>query len=216
MKIIDHKVEVIQRMENPVDAVARAARTCYKSEDKASPENDRKLVRNLIKRGHEAMLEFADITFRITTDRGISHELVRHRLASWAQVSTRYVDYEGKDIEFIKPIQLEETTQIDLNAVTNHAYRCWVTAMETAEKCYQGMRDAGTTPQTARSVLPNSLATEINMKMNMRSLRNFIKLRANKAAHPDMQFVAGLILDWLLADEDYCIFFEEYKHANSN
>ena len=160
------------------------ARTCYKSEGKITEDSAGKMVSRLIKNGHEAMLEHCSVTVKFVCDRGISHELVRHRLASFAQESTRYCNYAnedfGSEITFIKPFFLEEGTE---------SWNAWLTAMQTAESCYFKMLDFGCSAQQARSVLPNSLKTEVIMTCNLREWRHFFKLRAagtTGAPHPQM------------------------------
>mgnify|MGYP003307600584 CR=1 FL=1 len=173
-------VVVVNYTPNPVEHVSRIARTCYQSEQPDSYEEHEKLVRRLIDRGHTAMIEFASITFCIITDRGITHELVRHRIASFAQESTRYCNYKNKQMSFIKPKQ-------DLSPA---AYRIWKNHMIASEHAYKMMLDVGETPQIARSVLPTSLKAEINFHVNMRSFRNFLGLRTATDAHPMMVDVA--------------------------
>ena len=194
MKIIKAKAEILQPTETPeaIDAIYRnieiAGRTCYKSEDKITPESSRKFVSGLIKRGHEAMIEHASMTVRFTVDRGVSHEIVRHRIASFAQESTRYCNYSqdkfGNELTFIKPCFLTDGSIL---------YSDWFMAMQYAEKYYFSMLNDGATPEEARSVLPNSLKTEIVVTMNMREWRHFFKLRAAGVTgkpHPQMVEVA--------------------------
>lgn len=177
--------------------IEKAGRTCYKSENKITPESAKKFVRQIIMNGHEAMLEHASLTVRFTVDRGVSHELVRHRLASFAQESTRYCNYGtdkfGKEIAFIKPFFLKEGTE---------AYTAWESACAGAEACYMIMLKEGCTPEQARGVLPNSLKTEVVMTANMREWRHFLKLRAigtTGAPHPQMKEVAMPLLHELQA-----------------
>lgn len=164
--------------------IEAAGRTCYKSEDKITDESCEKFVRNIIKRGHEAVLEHGAITVRFTCDRGVSHEIVRHRIASFCQESTRYCNYGqdkyGNEVSFIRPSFWEEDSPEFLK---------WKKAMEFAENTYLAMLDMGATPQEARSVLPNSLKTEVVMTANPREWRHFFKLRTSSAAHPDMRAV---------------------------
>lgn len=131
------------------------------------------------------MLEHASITVRFTVDRGVSHEIVRHRLASYCQESTRYCNYSkdafGSEITVIRPEYLKENTP---------GYLFWKTAMEYAESAYFSLLTCGYTPQEARAVLPNSLKTEVVMTANLREWRHFFKLRCSSAAHPEMQRVA--------------------------
>ena len=172
-------------------------RTCYKSEDKITEDSAAKFVAGLIKRGHEAMLEHVSITVKFVTDRGISHEIVRHRLASYAQESTRYCNYSqdkfGHELTFIIPDFLEYGSE---------GFKLWKDEMKQVEKTYFAMLEAGHTPQEARSVLPNSLKTELVMTANLREWRAFFKLRAANstgAAHPQMLEITRPLLDDLKA-----------------
>lgn len=168
--------------EKLLKSIEQAGRTCYKSEDRITDESAEAFVRMLIKRGHESVLEHASITVRFVCDRGVSHEIVRHRIASFSQESTRYCNYSGdrfrNEITFIKPCFLEEGTG---------GYKLWKQAMFVAEKEYFDLLKWGCTPQEARSVLPNSTKTEIIMTANLREWRHFLKLRTAKAAHPQMR-----------------------------
>ena len=158
--------KVLQKIE-------AAARTCYKSEGKIQEGSAAKMVASLIKSGHEAMLEHASVTVKFVVDRGISHELVRHRLASFAQESTRYCNYSkddfGSEITFIIPEYLEYKSE---------GWNIWKESMKQAEDAYFKMLDFGLSPQQARAVLPNSLKTEVVMTANLREWRHFFKLRA--------------------------------------
>ena len=184
MRIINASYHI----ETPIDSkqilkqIEKAGRTCYKSEDRITDESAKSFVRMLIERGHESVLEHESITVRFICDRGVSHEIVRHRLASYSQESTRYCNYSGdgfgRELTFIKPYFLKEITG---------AYKSWRKAMFVAEKAYFSMLNWGCAPQEARSVLPNSTKTEIVMTANLREWRHFLKLRTAKAAHPQMR-----------------------------
>ena len=204
MKIVKHSVEASFSSAYPFSIIEQAAKTCYQSELAKTYNEKKEFVRKLIKNGHTAMLEFVDITFRIITDRGVSHELVRHRMASYAQESTRYCNYKDKDIEFIKPVCLIE----EYNDNFDTPYELWLEHMKQSEEYYKHFISCGYSPQTARSVLPNSLKTEICMKMNMRSFRNFIQLRTAKTTHPDMQHIANLCV-YAVRDTEYFVFIED-------
>ena len=160
-----------------------AARTCYKSEGKmtANGASARKLVGAIIRNGHEAMLEHSQLSVRFTCDRGISHELVRHRLASFAQESTRWCNYGknsfGHEITVIEPVWDNDT----------EIYKLWKETCMVCEDAYFQMLEAGYTPQQARCVLPNSLKTEIVVTANYREWRTIFKLRCAPDAHPDMR-----------------------------
>ena len=182
--------KVLQKLE-------LVGRTCYKSEDKITEDSAAKFVAGLIKRGHEAMLEHVSITVKFVTDRGISHEIVRHRLASYAQESTRYCNYSqdkfGHELTFIIPDFLEYGSE---------GFKLWKDEMKQVEKTYFAMLEAGHTPQEARSVLPNSLKTELVMTANLREWRAFFKLRAANstgATHPQMLEITRPLLDDLKA-----------------
>ena len=184
MKIINASY----RIETPIDGaeilkrIEKAGRTCYKSEDRITDESAKAFVRKLIERGHESVLEHESITVRFICDRGVSHEIVRHRLASYSQESTRYCNYSGdrfgSELTFIKPCFFKEK---------KGAYCSWYNSMDFAECAYFDMLDDGCTPQEARTVLPNSTKTEIVMTANLREWRHFLKLRTAKAAHPQMR-----------------------------
>lgn len=178
--------KVLQKIE-------AAARTCYKSEGKIQEGSAAKLVAGLIKSGHEAMLEHASVTVKFVVDRGISLELVRHRLASFAQESTRYCNYSkddfGSEITFIIPDYLEYKSE---------GWNIWKESMKQAEDAYFKMLDFGLSPQQARAVLPNSLKTEVVMTANLREWRHFFKLRAlgtTGKPHPQMLEVAVPLLE---------------------
>lgn len=153
-------------------------------------ESAKKFVRMVIARGHESVLEHVSAGFRIVTDRGVTHELVRHRIAAFSQESTRYCDYAGDrfggDLSFIEPPFGE-----DENARFRH--KAWVRAVEAAEASYAELRSIGTPPEIARSVLPNSLKAEIGMTCNAREWRHILRLRLDKAAHPQMREVMHLV-----------------------
>ena len=193
-----------------------AARNCYKSEDRITEGSAEKLIRGCIKRGHESVIEHASVTFRMICDRGVTHELVRHRMASYSQESTRYVNYDKREIEFIYPFWYDKvpSEEIDFNELADEQskYRCMWWAMcaaaDEAEDNYHCMLSAGATPQEARAVLPNMVKTDIVVTMNMREIRHFIKLRASRAAHPDIRILAKELLSKLI-DAGYGVFLED-------
>lgn len=177
--------------------IEMAGRTCYKSEDKITHDSARKFVRQIVKSHHDAMLEHAGLTVRFIVDRGVSHELVRHRLASFAQESTRYCNYSqnkfDKELTFIRPYFFAEGSS---------EYQTWWNAMRGAEDAYLALLEMGRTPQEARCVLPNSLKTEVVMTANMREWRHFLNLRAigtTGVPHPQMKEVAMGLLGELQA-----------------
>lgn len=188
MKIINARYEILSAISDggiaELQHIEKIGRVCYKSEDKitADGESARKFVKMLIDRGHEAMIEHSSLSVKFIVDRGVSHELVRNRIASFSQESTRYCNYSkdkfGKEITVIEPCFFSPLSD---------SYTFWKRAMESAEANYFSLLDSGATPQEARSVLPNSTKTEITITANYREWRNFFKLRTAKAAHPQMR-----------------------------
>ena len=190
-----------------------AGRTCYKSEDKITDESAAAFVASCIERGHEAMIEHASMTVKFIVDRGVSHELVRHRIASFAQESTRYCNYSkdkfGNEITVIKPVffgDIPDEAIIaawrgDDDKIATPRFRQaidWYDSCAHAEANYFDMILFGASPQEARSVLPNSLKTEVIMTANMREWRHFFKLRAAGVTgkpHPQMLEVAIPLLN---------------------
>ncbi len=185
---------VIERMSLSATILTdleRFGRVCYKSESKISETMSiafsTAFVAKLIRLKHESVLEHHSITVRFICDRGVSHELVRHRLASFSQESTRYVNYKERGIQFIEPMFWEKGSE---------EYECWLRAMEEAEKAYIRLIELGATPQEARSVLPHSVKTEIIVTANIREWRHILKVRTSKAAHPQMrELMVPLLLE---------------------
>ena len=174
--------------------IEKIARTCYKSEDLINDESAEKMIKKLIKMNHLAMIEHASVSVLFTCDRGVTHEIVRHRVASYAQESTRYVNYSkdkfGNEIGYIDiagGIALD-TKMKDLPVETIDAIISeWHQACIDAEKHYMKMLELGATPQIARSVLNNSTKSDINVTMNLREWRHFFELRCDSPAHPQMR-----------------------------
>jgi thymidylate synthase (FAD) len=208
MKIIEPSAEIIRGLEDYSAVLARieaAGRTCYKSEDKITPVSAAAFVKRIIDSGHHSVLEHESVTVRIICDRGVSHELVRHRLASFSQESTRYANYLqarfGSELTFIKPCFWD---------VGSLEYVLWFKAMERAEGAYLDLTDMGVSAQEARSVLPNSLKTEIVITCNIREWRHIFELRCAKAAHPQMREIMLPLLREM--HEKAPILFEDLIH----
>lgn len=191
MRIVEPKVEILTPIngEEILKHIEKVGRVCYKSEDKTEDGSAEKFVAGIIKKGHEAVIEHFNIAVKFTTDRGISHEIVRHRLASFCQESTRYCNYGqerfGEEITVIKPIDIPNS---------GHEFDIWKDAMHKAERYYFYLVGSGCKPQTARAVLPTCVKTELVMTANLREWRHFIKLRASEAAHPDIRILAKDLL----------------------
>lgn len=197
MKVIESGYQILSPINGTeLQLIERAGRTCYKSEDKITDESAKQFVAGLIKRQHEAMLEHSSLSIRFICDRGVSHELVRHRIASFAQESTRYCNYSkdkfGNELTFIRPFFWDEDS---------FEYSRWLEVCKKAEDEYcRLMSQPGCTPQEARSILPNSIKTEVVMTTNYREWRHFFKLRAARAtgpAHPQMEQITRPLLEEL-------------------
>jgi len=195
MKIIKPSIEVLDILDQVaiLKRLELVGRTCYKSEDKITDDSCIEFVKKIIKSGHHAIIEHFDISVRVICDRGVTHEIVRHRIASYAQESTRYCNYAsgkfGNEITVIEPCFWRIADfQVDSKMII------WKQIMEQCQKAYNDLIFCGATPQEARSVLPNSLKTEIIIKFNLREWRHFLTLRTSKAAHPQMKEVANMIL----------------------
>lgn len=189
MKIIKPSATI----ETPLDREAilahieRAGRTCYKSEDRITPESGAKFIKGIIKSGHESVIEHFSLSVRFICDRGVSHEFVRHRLFSFSQESTRYCNYSkdkhGAELTFIQPCFWGDGNDGAKRSL-------WAYVLRKSEETYLNLLEMGATPQEARSVLPNSLKTEMVMTGNLRNWRHFLKLRTAKAAHPQARELA--------------------------
>jgi thymidylate synthase (FAD) len=195
-------IEDIPTYRKALEVIERAGRTCYKSEGKIGDGTAEKFIRSIIKRGHESVLEHEKITVRFICDRGVTHELVRHRIASYSQESTRYCNYTqdkfGNELTFIKPCFWDSD---------DRKYQIWLDTMATIEETYNEMIEAGAKPEEARSILPNSLKTEIVVTMNLREWRHFFKMRTSAAAHPQIREISKMILEHLKIRMP--IFFED-------
>jgi thymidylate synthase (FAD) len=194
MKAIKAGFEIIDELNGSeiLKKIELCGRVCYKSEGKIKEGSAEKFVAAIIRNGHESVIEHVSFTVKFIVDRGVSHEMVRHRLASYSQESTRYCNYSKDDfqseITFIEPYYLAEGSP---------GWMEWMLAMEAAEKAYFNLLNIGHSPQEARSVLPNSLKTEVVMTANLREWRLFFKLRTSMAAHPQMREVTRPLFDKL-------------------
>lgn len=191
MQIISPSVEILgnpdpRQMLRNMEA---AGRVCYKSEANIKENTAGPFLRRLVQSGHESVIEHEKLSVKIICDRGVTHEIVRHRIASYSQESTRYCNYTkdkfGNELTFIKPLFWDEG---------DTCYTLWKEQMASIEKGYFALIEAGATPEEARSVLPNSLKTEIVVTMNMREWRHFFRLRGSKAAHPQIREIVRLLL----------------------
>lgn len=203
MELIKPSVTFVYGTSNNIAlaTIEMAARTCYQSFEKSGPGSAERLIRHCIQRGHESVLEHVSASINIVCDRGVTHELVRHRVGvAYSQESTRYVNYKNQDMEFIEPWWWGENAQ----GQVRFANLC-----REAEHAYKAMIEFGMTPQSARAVLPNALKTEIVVTANIRAWRHIFRLRRDKAAHPDMRRVMDMAFDIL--SKMYPVFFEDMK-----
>ena len=191
MKIVQPSVTLLSYTPEPIKLLEVCGRICYKSEDQITSESARKFLEMIKNRHHESVVEHAGATLHFVCDRGVSHEIVRHRLASYSQESTRYCNYSkdkfGKEITVIQPPGLDDRSLL-----------VWETAMHTAETMYLQLLEDGCAPQIARSVLPTCLKTELAMTANFREWKHFLSLRLAPAAHPQMREVAAMARDILI------------------
>lgn len=228
MKIIKPKVELEFITPNALKFIEKIGRTCYCSFDKITDDSAEKFCKMIQTRNHMSVLEHASATFRITCDRGVTHEIVRHRMASYAQESTRYINYNKKfGANFIEPewiinssynisddmVNKIENTQYtvkhilndqDIDNITKQIY-IFILACYQSEQNYNAMISLGATPQNARAVLINALKTELVMTANFREWLHFLDLRTSTAAHPDMRIIANMIGNIL--NEQYPVIF---------
>lgn len=186
MKVINSSFEILTNdTEGMLKRLELAGRICYKSEGLITENSAESFIRRIINSGHESVIEHEKITVKIICDRGVTHEIVRHRIASYSQESTRYCNYSkekfGTELTFIKPVFWSEKSQ---------EYNTWKAQMQLVEDCYLQLIQLGASPEQARSVLPNSLKTEIIVTMNLREWRHFFKLRTSKHAHPQMREIS--------------------------
>jgi thymidylate synthase (FAD) len=199
MRIVKQEFQLLTQInKNSIyGLIEHAGRTCYKTEDRQSATSAEDFVRILIARGHESVIEHASLSFKFITDRGVSHELVRHRIASYSQESTRYCNYSkdkfSNEVTFVLPhfIDTFDTRQYSANLVD------FIAACQQAEAFYFKLLENGLRPQDARQVLNNAVKTEVVATFNMRSLRNMLRQRCARTAHPQMQLLMRPLLETL-------------------
>ena len=223
MKLIKPSVEIESEINGDkiLKFIEKIGRVCYRSEDKITSDSAIKFVKNVIARGHLSVIEHFNISVRFIIDRGVSHELVRHRLCSFSQESTRYVNYNKKGIEFILPLWVTDIplgeyglcnariNGVDIMGTYPKEYEkrlttlpeidknqvLWLMALLQAEGYYNTLINAGWKPQEARSILPNALKTEIVTTANLREWIHILKLRTSQAAHPQIREVMFVLLE---------------------
>lgn len=206
MRIVEPSVEIMSTIDSDsiLKNLERYGRVCYKSESSITEDSANRFIRMIIKNGHESVLEHEKLTVKFICDRGVSHEIVRHRIASYSQESTRYCNYNqdkfGSELTLINPCFWEEGKA---------QYEIWKSNMQMIEDSYNKLISLGAKPEEARSILPNSLKTEIVVTMNMREMRHFLRLRTSSKAHPQMRQVACMLLREL--KEKLPVIFEDIE-----
>jgi thymidylate synthase (FAD) len=171
------KVEVISYTKNPEQVVVAAIRQCYSSAGASDLKKTtktgkaKKLIKKVVASGHTSTIEHASFTFAIKgVSRACTHELVRHRIASYSQQSQRYVNLGKKGVSYIVPPELKKKKNEKL-------LKRFKEAVNFLEKEYQDFINLGIKPEDARSLLPNACEAKIVVTMNARCLKNFFKLR---------------------------------------
>lgn len=209
MKIIEQSYRILW---DPGDVIEKAARVCYRSEDKITDDgsSDQKIKEMLTTLRHTAMLEHSVLSVEFTTDRAIANELVRHRLCGFAQESTRYCNYSknkfGNELTFVKPEWVNDCREGDYG---RQCEDLWYKACEAAECNYLVLLASNLKPEDARCVLPLSLATKLVMTTNYAEWRHILKLRTSKAAHPQMRALMIPLLKEL--QETIPVIFDDIK-----
>jgi len=187
MRIVEPGFEFLSEPDGQaiLSLIEKAGRVCYKSEDKINAGSAAVFVKRILGTGHESVIEHEKVTVKITCDRGVSHEIVRHRIASYSQESTRYCNYSkdkfGNQLTLIRPFFWNDDPE---------KFAIWKATMQTIEDNYNKLIALGAKPEEARSILPNSLKTEIVVTMNLREWRHFFKLRTSAKSHPQIREIA--------------------------
>lgn len=192
-----HKIMAIMDGVESLKLIESAGRTCYKTEEKIDDTTAQTFTSMIMNRGHHSVIEHSAMMVRIVCDRGVTHEIVRHRLAAYSQESTRYVNYKGGCTFVIPPWLNLDPGEVDgkevlLKVMTekkSSPAMIWLASMAGSEIDYTRLLEAGWSPQQARSILPNSTKTEIVVTANFREWRHIFSLRCSKAAHPQMREV---------------------------
>lgn len=177
MRVVEPRHEILMCEPKDLKLIETAGRVCYKSEGRIGEGTAEKFAQARLNKSnpHESVIEHSILSVRFICDRGLSHEIVRHRLAAYSQESTRYCNYSGFGIEVIHPSALTEVQK------RRREDLFW-----NIQRVYDAEILEGQTPQIARGVLPTALKTEIIMTANFREWRYIFRLRIARAAHPQM------------------------------
>ena len=197
-------VMLLDSTVNPLYTISMCARTCYNSRDKYNKDKEEDFIRGLIKSGHESPLENASITFDIIgISRSCSHQLVRHRLASYCQQSQRYVNQETNG--YVIP----ENIKKDSNKLA-----IYENAIMDAKNAYKELLSLGIAREDARFVLPEAMLTNITVTMNFRELRHFLKLRLDSHAQWEIRELANKIKD-LIISKGWKVLIEDINYEEN-
>jgi len=197
--------KILSKTDNIIDNIATAARVCTQKQDKASPETNYKLVKNLLARGHYAMIEFADMTVEFSNvSRGFTHEMVRHRLCSFGQQSTRYVD--ESDLHVVLPPHKDEHQRTKRSSKP-------IEYFQLIEEMYKSLRESGYKLEDARQVLPIATQSQIVVKANLREWRHIFEMRCDFYAHWEIRSVMLRLLKW--AKQDIPLIFDDFSFFQS-
>lgn len=209
--------KVLSKTEDVISQIARTARTCYQSDEFAQEGKNTKLIKNLMKRGHFAMIEFADMTVQFNNvSRGFTHEMVRHRLCDFAQESTRYVDESDFKV-VVPPHKDEHKAIVDISPLDEHEHYQITLAdwFRCNEDAYRSLRKAGWKPEDARQVLPIAIKSQICVKANLREWRHIFDMRCDKPAHWEIRGVMLDLLKW--CKENIPLIFDDYDfHSDAD
>lgn len=187
IKVVDPSVKILTELnyQDVLYRIERAGRTCYKSESDFNLASGEKFAEMIIKKGHESVLEHEIISVSFIGSRTMSHQLVRHRLASYSQESQRYCNYNRyEELEIVIPRSLER----------NIPFR---TAVMSSYIKYKEFIADGIRPEDARAILPNCTKTELVVTMNIRQWRHFFRVRCDKHAQEEIRTLATTLLNEL-------------------
>lgn len=212
--------------EKAAKIIEAIGRTCYKSEDAITEDSANKFIAKIIKSGHESVIEHLGVTLRFITNRGVTHEMVRHRLAAYSQESTRYVNYDTRGMQFILPVWMDDsylgTWTYGRVLDWKHRHKepeemgdyLFIAACMSDERYYKALIASGWLPQQAREVLGQALKTEICTTYNFRTWRHVLQQRTSKAAHPQIRALMKMAATQLR--DYYAAFFNDLPSSCFN
>ena len=208
MKLVKSQAYALVKMSKDIvmKHLEVAGRVCYRSEGNITEESADRFIKSIISRGHESVIEHIQVSAIIICERSISHQIVRHRLASHSQESQRYCNYSKErfdgQIRYIIPTWLEneeaelkEYLEYGSSPYISIPGQIWIESMLKSERDYKELIRYGWTPEQARTVIPNSAKTELMMTMNLREWRHFLNVRGESGADPQIVKLANILLE---------------------